>query len=203
MDQWRNGGGSSNGGYQFQGQGGGYGNQEYPSSQQGGYGGYGRSDPPNNGGYPDYPGQRDQRSARTDPKQPEAVLGRPPRPRSGRNLQFRDVDNVDTDYSDLSDSNDGADCNCPDIKERLAILESGFENIMTEVETQMSGIQLSMTRMMHKIQDMEAKQISANNMRTGCVASKKAADLEEMDAWCAKWCPQGMCPSELCTCPQL
>ena len=29
---------------------------------------------------------------------------------------IRDVDNVDTDYSDLSDSIDGADCNCPDIK---------------------------------------------------------------------------------------
>ena len=32
-------------------------------------------------------------------------------------------------------------------QERLAILESGFENIMTEVETQMSGIQVEGRRM--------------------------------------------------------
>ena len=28
------------------------------------------------------------------------------------------------------------------VQERMAILESGFENIMTEVESQMSGIQV-------------------------------------------------------------
>jgi len=99
---------------------------------------------------------------------------------------------------------DGANsCECSAMQERLAILESGFENMMNEVENQISGIQASVTRMFHQIQVIEGRLAAPVQPKPkyGCVATKMAASAHGMDEWCRENCQKGACSLDICSCP--
>ncbi|XP_023331199.1 uncharacterized protein LOC111703483 [Eurytemora carolleeae] len=112
------------------------------------------------------------------------------RRRSGRWLVSDDYENQDSN-----------NCDCLFMQERLAILESGFENMMIEVEDQMAGIQSSVTRMVHRLQDLENMQSSSLPRSPICVAKQVVAGLDGMDTWCQEQCTLGTCPERLCSCP--
>jgi len=122
------------------------------------------------------------------------------RGRSGRKLS-----SFDDDYPDSDGGESDSQCDCSLIKERLNILESGFENMVTEVETQMAGIQSSVTEMLHRMQKLEAADKVVGQRKPtnvpACVATKEASAVDGIDEWCRDQCPGQYCSSALCSCP--